>query len=82
MCLKINKEDEEDIGDLPIASLPKRRVAVGEKPAPKRPITRLKKKDALKSAIKNSQNKSWGRQLVKDGKFVNEKIVPIVSVDD
>ncbi|XP_019226717.1 PREDICTED: uncharacterized protein LOC109208132 [Nicotiana attenuata] len=76
------KEDSEaDSDDLPIASLPRRRLDVDEEPTPTRPTTRLQKKKALESALKNSQAKSRRRKLMKHDKVINEKIMPVVNVD-
>ncbi|XP_019255270.1 PREDICTED: uncharacterized protein LOC109233870 [Nicotiana attenuata] len=51
----------------------------------KRPITRLQKKEELESVLRKSKKKKKKRRLVKDGKVVNEKILPlalVVDVDD
>lgn len=51
----------------------------------KRPITRLQKKEEFESVLRKSKKEKKKRRLVKDGKVVNEKIVPhvlVVDVDD
>ncbi|XP_019248362.1 PREDICTED: uncharacterized protein LOC109227619 [Nicotiana attenuata] len=75
-------ESEEDFDDLPIASLTKRRRIVAQESTPKRPTTRLQRKEALESALKKSQAKSRRRKLVKDGKAVSKKSVPVMNVDE
>nr|XP_009780755.1 PREDICTED: uncharacterized protein LOC104229750 [Nicotiana sylvestris] len=65
------KEDSEAYSNnLPIASLPRRRLVVDEEPTPKRPTTRLQKKEALESTLKNSHNvlKELGEKSVKSDK--------------
>nr|XP_009785834.1 PREDICTED: uncharacterized protein LOC104234044 [Nicotiana sylvestris] len=76
------RDSEEDSDDLPIASLTKRRPLAAQESTPKRPTTRLQRKEALESALKNNQAKSRRRKLVKDEKVVSEKSVPVVNVDE
>ncbi|XP_009604339.1 uncharacterized protein [Nicotiana tomentosiformis] len=79
---EVVRESEEDYDDMPIASLTRHRPMVSQESTPKRPTTRLQRKEALESALKNSQAKSRRRKLVKDGKVVNEKTVLVVNMDD
>ncbi|XP_019224828.1 PREDICTED: uncharacterized protein LOC109206461 [Nicotiana attenuata] len=77
------KEDSVgDSDDLPISSFPRGILVVDEEPTPMRPTTRLQKKDALESVLKNSEAKSMRRKLMKDVNVINEKIVPVVNVDE
>ncbi|XP_070047151.1 uncharacterized protein [Nicotiana tomentosiformis] len=79
-----NGDSEEDYDDVAIASFirPKSRQVATQEPTPKRPNTRLQKKEALESAIKKSQEQQKKRKLVKDGKVMNEKVVLVVTADD
>ncbi|XP_070036071.1 uncharacterized protein [Nicotiana tomentosiformis] len=75
-------ESEKDSDDMPIANLTRHRPMVAQESTPKRPSTRLQRKEALESTLKNIQAKSRRRKLVKDGKFVSEKTVPVMYVND
>ncbi|XP_075086232.1 uncharacterized protein LOC142168954 [Nicotiana tabacum] len=83
-CLSREKKcvSKEDSDNMQIASLTRRRPMVAQESTPKRPTTRLQRKEALESVLKNSQAKSRRRKLVKDGKVVREKSVLVVNVDD
>ncbi|XP_070052486.1 nucleolin 2-like [Nicotiana tomentosiformis] len=81
---EMRSDSEEDLDDLVIASFIRARskpVATPE-PTPKRPTTRLQKKEALESALKKSQQSQRRRKLAKDGKAVLEKVVHVVNVDE
>ncbi|XP_070010732.1 uncharacterized protein [Nicotiana sylvestris] len=80
----MNSDSEEDTSDLAYASFIRARskLVAATESTPKRPITRLHQKEALESALKNIQRSKRKRRLVKDGKAVHEKVVPMVNVDE
>ncbi|XP_019253500.1 PREDICTED: uncharacterized protein LOC109232258 [Nicotiana attenuata] len=79
-----NSNSEEDADDLAYVSFIRARnksVAAPES-TPKRPITRLQQREAWESTLKKSQRSKRKKRLVKDGKVVHEKVVPVVNVDE
>ncbi|XP_019238038.1 PREDICTED: uncharacterized protein LOC109218156 [Nicotiana attenuata] len=79
-----NPDSEEDVDDLVYASFIRARtkpVATLE-PPPKRPTTRLQQKEALEFAVKKSKRSRTRKRLVKDGKVLQAKDVPVVDVDE
>ncbi|XP_070023028.1 protein pxr1-like [Nicotiana sylvestris] len=80
----MNSDSEEDTYDFAYATFIRSRskpVATIES-IPKRSTTRLQQNEALEFALKKSQRSKIKRMLVKDGKVVHEKVVPVVNVDE
>nr|XP_016448703.1 PREDICTED: inner centromere protein-like [Nicotiana tabacum] len=82
-----NEGSEEDYDNVALASFIRARSSqeTPQESTSKRPITRLQKKEELESVLRKSKKQKKKRRLVKDGKVVNEKVVPptlVVDVDD
>ncbi|XP_070013528.1 protein pxr1-like [Nicotiana sylvestris] len=81
---EIKLDSKEDADDLVYASFIRARTkpVVTLEPPIKRPTTQLQQKEALEFALKKSKRSRRRRMLVKDGKVVQAKDVPVVDVDE
>nr|XP_016497140.1 PREDICTED: uncharacterized protein LOC107815996 [Nicotiana tabacum]XP_016497141.1 PREDICTED: uncharacterized protein LOC107815996 [Nicotiana tabacum]XP_016497142.1 PREDICTED: uncharacterized protein LOC107815996 [Nicotiana tabacum]XP_016497143.1 PREDICTED: uncharacterized protein LOC107815996 [Nicotiana tabacum]XP_016497144.1 PREDICTED: uncharacterized protein LOC107815996 [Nicotiana tabacum]XP_016497145.1 PREDICTED: uncharacterized protein LOC107815996 [Nicotiana tabacum] len=84
VCEEEDEGSEEDYVNVAIAIFICARSsrATLKIPTPKKPTTRLQRKEALESTLKNSKKEKKRRRLMKGGKLVHEKVVPTTLVID